>query len=451
MEADGEVVTSSSKEIGDWATRDRRCHRGTRTLAAIGAGALAIYGARTLINLFGPSLPYAMTECPGRSNDSPEFLQFLSTVTNAPVRHSHIRSFVNGPEFYPAELAAIRKARRAINMEFYEWQKGRVSDEFLVALTERARHGVEVRIVLDAIGSFTTPGSRFKELRAAGGKMFWYHPLRWNTWQYANNRSHRKLIVIDSHTAFAGGAGIADQWMWETKKGGPRWRDTVFSIEGNSVPGLISTFSENWLEASGQILSDPGQFEFRPSQEGTPSLVVSSTPAGGGTTARILFQALIQCAKKSVSVTTPYFLPDRSARHALMRAAEKRGVQVRILVAGPHIDHPAVRRVSRHNSRHLLRAGAEIFEYQPSMIHAKLMVVDDAWCVFGSTNFDHRSFALNDEINVATLDYELAASLRRDFEEDLRHSRKLTLEMLKRGGLVGDAELAEGVVLERES
>ncbi|MGC1783472.1 MAG: phospholipase D-like domain-containing protein, partial [Acidobacteriaceae bacterium] len=402
---------------------------------------MGIYTARALINLFGPSLPYSMTECPGSSNESPEFLQFLSTVTNAPVRRSRIQPFVNGPEFYPAELAAIRKARRAINMEFYEWQRGRVSDEFLAALTERARHGVEVRVVLDAIGSFTTPRSMFKELRAAGGKMFWYHPLRWDTWQFANNRSHRKLLVVDGHAAFAGGAGIADHWMWETKKGGPRWRDTVFSIEGGAVPGLLSVFSENWLEASGEILSDRKQFEFpHASPEGMPTLVVVSTPSGGGTTARILFQALIQCAKKSICVTTPYFLPDHSARRALMQAAEKRGVQVRILVAGPHIDHPTVRRMSRHNSRHLVRAGAEIFEYQPSMIHAKLMVVDDAWCVFGSTNFDHRSFALNDEVNIATLDCELAAGLRRDFEDDLRHSHKLTLEMLKRGGLVGDAE-----------
>lgn len=426
--------------------------RATRALAAIGIGAAAIYAARALINLFGPSLPYSMAECPGRSNQSPEFLQFLSTVTNAPVRRSRIRPFVNGPEFYPAELEAVRKARRAINMEFYEWKQGRVSDEFLAALTERARHGVEVRIVLDAIGSFTTPRAIFKELRAAGGKMFWYHPLRWNTWQYANNRSHRKLLVVDGHTAFVGGAGIADHWMSATKKGGPRWRDTVFSIEGGAVPGILSVFSENWLEASGEILSDPKQFEFpSPLPEGTPSLVVVSTPSGGGTTARILFQSLIQCAKKSICVTTPYFLPDHSARRALMEAARKREVSVRILVAGPHIDHRMVRRVSRHNSRHLLRAGAEIYEYQPSMIHAKLMVIDDLWCVFGSTNFDHRSFALNDEVNVATIDADLAVKLRGSFEEDLRQSRKLTLDMLKRGGLLGDLELAGGAIVERES
>lgn len=428
-----------------------RSSRTTRTLAAIGVGALAIYGARVLINLFGPSLPYSMHEYPGDSNESPEFLQFLSTVTNAPVRHARFRPLVNGPEFYPAELAAIARARRAIDMEFYEWQEGDLSSRFLAALTDKARTGVEVRIVVDAIGSFKTPRPIFNELCAAGGKMFWYHPLRWDTWQFANNRSHRKLIVIDGHTAFAGGAGIADHWMMATKKGGPRWRDTMFSIEGDAVPGLLSTFSENWLEASGEILSSSRQFGFHPSHEGAPALVVSSTPAGGGTTARTLFQALIKSAKKSICITTPYFLPDRSARHALIEAARNENVSVRILVAGPHIDHPAVRRLSRHSSRHLLRAGAEIFEYQPSMIHAKLMVIDDAWCVFGSTNFDHRSFALNDEVNVATIDRELAASLQRDFEKDLRDSRKLTLKMLTPGGLLGEIELAGGAILERES
>jgi cardiolipin synthase len=423
---------------------------GTRTLAGIGAGALALYGARVLINLFGPSLPYSMAECPGESNESSEFLEFLSLVTDAPVRRSHIRRLKNGPSFYPEEVNAIRKARHAINMEFYEFKTGEVAEVFLETLTERARKGVDVRVVLDAIGSFTTHRSYFDKLLDAGGQMYWYHPLRWNTWQNANNRTHRKLLVIDGHTAFIGGAGVADHWMQDTKQG-PRWRDDVFCVEGEAVAGLISTFSENWLEASGEILSGDNQFNFHSLPKGKPALVVSSTPSGGGTHARILFQALLNSARKSISVTTPYFLPDHSARQALIDAAGRRRVRVRILAAGPHIDHPIVRRLSRHNSRHMLKAGAEIYEYQPSMVHAKLMVVDDAWCVFGSTNFDHRSFALNDEVNIATLDRELAAVMNRDFKEDLQQSRKLTLEMLQSHSLTGEAELAAGAALERES
>ncbi len=426
-----------------------RCCAGTRALAFVGAGALAVYGARVLLNLFGPSLPYSMRECPGGSNRSPEFLEFLSLVTDAPVRQARIRALKNGDAFYPAEIAAIRKARHAVDLEFYEFKEGQVSEKFLAALAERARAGVEVRVVLDAIGSFTTRTSYFDELKAAGGEMHWYHPLRWDTWQFANNRSHRKLLVIDGHTAFVGGAGVADHWMRETRQG-PRWRDTVFQLEGEAVVGLISTFSENWLESSGKILSGHRQFEFHSGDGGVPSLVVSSTPSGGGTHARILFQALIESAQKSITITTPYFLPDRSARHALEEASQ-RGVQVRILVAGPHIDHPAVRRASRHDSRHLLQAGARIFEYQPSMIHAKTMVIDERWCVFGSTNFDHRSFALNDEVNVAAIDPELADTLIHQFREDQKESRPLTLDMLKSRRLVGDAELVAGTLLQRES
>jgi cardiolipin synthase len=433
-----------------FGARDRQRPAWQRFWAGVGIAATAVYTAKVLINLFGPALPYSMAECPGGSNDSPEFLEFLSTVTNASIRKASLQLLTNGPEFYPAELAAIRAAAHCIDMEFYTWQPGEVSDRFLAALVERAQAGIRVRILVDAIGSYRTPRRMFQPLLDVGGQMFWYHPLRWNTWQFANNRSHRKAIIIDGSVGFAGGAGIADHWMQATAQG-PRWRDSMFRIEGEAVRGLVSIFAENWLEASGAILSDPQQFAAPLPTGDCQALVVESTPAGGGTTARILFQALLTSARKSIDITTPYFLPSHSARAALIAAARERGVKVRIVVAGPHIDHPMVRRVSRHSSRHLLRAGAEIFEYQPSMIHAKLMVIDHAWCVFGSTNFDHRSFALNDELNVATRNPRLAGQMLRDFEQDLGNSKKLTLEMLTPRGPLGALELAGGSLLERES
>ena len=238
-----------------------------------------------------------MRECPGGSSDSAEFLEFLSLVTDAPVRHAHIEALKNGPEFYPQEVAAIRRARRAIDMEFYEFKEGKVSAVFLEALTERSQAGVEVRVVMDALGSFTTRASYFKELKAAGGQMRWYHPLRWNTWQFANNRSHRKMLIIDGHTAFVGGAGVADHWMMETRQG-PPWRDTVFHLQGDAVGGLISTFSENWLEASGQILTGHKQFEFQGGHRGVPALVVSSTPSGGGTLSHPVSSSHQECKEK---------------------------------------------------------------------------------------------------------------------------------------------------------
>jgi len=421
--------------------RSRNTHSpATRTLAVIGAGALLFQSARVLLNFFGPTLPYSMPGGNSFALDSPEFLQFLSLVTDGALRRSRLTRLKNGKEFYQAELAAIRRAQHAINLEFYEFGQGRVGDAMLAALTERAMAGVAVRVIVDAVGSFGTPSSYFDRFTAAGGLMRWYHPLRWDTWQNANNRTHRKLLVIDGQTGFIGGAGIADRWLYATPTR-PVWRDTVFCVEGEAVAGLISTFSENWLECSGEILSGQAQFSFRALPEGSQSFVVASTPHGGATQARILFQALIQSAREQICITTPYFLPDRSARRALAEAVRDRGVKVRILTAGPLIDHSIVRTLSRHSCRHLLRAGAEIYEYQPSMIHAKLMTVDGQWNVVGSTNFDHRSFALNDEVNLAVLDPALASVIDQDFDEDLQQSCRLTLAMLRERTLLGRAKL----------
>jgi cardiolipin synthase len=425
-------------------------HPATRALATIGAGALLLYGSRVLLDFFGPAIPYSMHGDNDFALDSDEFIQFLSLVTDGTIRHSRITRLRNGAEFYPSEIEAIRRARHAVNIEFYEFHKGRVADAMLAALTERARAGVQVRIIIDALGTFATRTSYFAELEAAGGQMHWYHPLRWDTWQHANNRTHRKLIIIDGQTGFVGGAGVADHWCYDTKKG-PSWRDTMFCVEGEAVAGLISTFSENWLESSGEILSGRQQFAFHSLPGGSPSFVVSSTPHGGGTQARILFQALIKSARETIRITSPYFLPDRSARHALIEAMQRRGVQVEILTAGPRIDHPMVRKLSRRSSRKLLAAGAKIYEYQPSMIHAKLMTVDGQWNVVGSTNFDHRSFALNDEVNLAVLDRELAAVIERDFADDVTQSRALTPEILEERTLFSRVESPMDQIIEQES
>jgi cardiolipin synthase len=425
---------------------NRKSHLATRVLAGVGVTATVVLGARLLIDFFGSAVPYAMPDKNQAALDSEEFIQFLSLVTDGTRRHSHISRLKNGVEFYPAYLDAIRRAKYAVNLEAYEFIAGQVGDEILAALTERAAAGVEVRIIVDALGSFTTPSSYFDGLRAAGGQMCFYHPLRWNTWPKMNNRTHRKLLIVDGETGFIGGADIADHWLYPTSA--PVWRDTVFCIEGEAVAGLISAFCENWLESSGEILSSSKQFGFRATPGGKESFVVLSTPHGGGTQARILFQALINSARHTIRITTPYFIPDRSAREALVEAIEKRGVAVQILTAGPLIDHPIVRRLSHHSIRRLLQAGAEIFEYEPSMIHAKLMTVDGLWNVVGSTNFDHRSFALNDEVNLAVLDAQLAATIEADFREDLQQSRQLDLSTV---GETAQAEAVVDHVLEQES
>ena len=421
----------------------------TNFLAAIGTGSLLFFGSKFLLNFFGPAIAYSMRKNVRYALDSDEFVQFLSLITDGTVRKAKLTRLKNGSHFYPAELAAVRGARTTINLEYYQFSPGEIGDAMVQALAERAHAGVEVRVIIDALGSFGTHRSFFAPLLSAGGKMHFYHPVRWNTWQHVNNRTHRKLMMIDGELGFIGGAGVADHWIKPTKSG-PAWRDTVFKVEGAATAGLISTFSENWLEASGEILCGPEQFDCKPSPEGSTSFVVSTTPHSGGTYARVLFQALINSARHSIVITTPYFLPDRSARQALIEAVRDRGVKVQILTAGPMIDHPTVRMLSRHSSRHLLKAGAEIWEYQPSMIHAKLLTVDGQWSVMGSTNFDHRSFALNDEVNLAVLDRAISATIMDDFVEDLKVSRRLTLDMLDQQ-LVGDLLYPLAHTLKQES
>ena len=396
-----------------------------------------MHGWRLGIELFGPTIRYHVDRSRLRALDSKDFVEFVGTITDAAVRaDTQVSVLANGDRFYPAELKAIRSATKTINLEAYEFLEGRVTSEFLEVLAERARSGVEVRVVVDAIGSWSTSRDYFRPLENAGGSVAWHHPVDLKSWPYLNHRSHRKLLITDGKIGFIGGAGFADHW-WNATAKGPRWRDTVFRLEGRSVDGLNAVFAENWLEATGEVLAGSGQFPFPEERDGLRSLVVASTPGDGATRARILYQVLIEQARDVINITTPYFVPDRSARHALVRAVRNRGVKLRILTAGPHSDHPATRRLSRLLASGLAKAGAEIFEYQPAMIHAKLMSIDNLWTVAGSTNFDHRSFALNDEVNIATLDPEVASAVNEDFERDLRDSRQLTLQRLQDRHLAG--------------
>jgi cardiolipin synthase len=339
----------------------------------------------------------------------------------------------NGDVFYPAELSAIASARETINLEAYIFERGKVAQQFVDALAERARAGVRVKLVVDAIGSLFTPSSFFQPIRDAGGRVEWYQPLRWYTFKRWNNRTHRKLLVIDGRIAFCGGADIGDEWL-HGSDGQPRWRDTVFRFEGNLVTGLQSTFAENWLESSGDILANDDYFPRTrendvPPGDHTEGMVVNSTPsAARGTRAHILYQTLLAYANRTIHITTPYFLPDRSSLGEIVRAARDRGVKVVVLTPGKHSDHLFTRSSSRRRYGDLLKAGVEVYEYRPSMIHAKTMVVDGLWSIVGSSNFDNRSFGLNDEVNVAFRNDDLAGHLDGDFAEDLAQSRKITYE-----------------------
>jgi cardiolipin synthase len=405
-------------------------------LAITGVGLLVLIA---LLAFFEPGLEYRITEPAQNGNwaplDSAEFARVLSALTDAlPHGDTCIEVLTNGENFYQAELAAIGSARSHICLEAYIFQKGEIGSRFIRALAERARAGVEVMVVLDALGSFNTWRHTFREITAAGGRVYWYVPFRWYNVARYNYRTHRELLVVDSRIGFVGGAGIADVWYrgkGRNRKERRPWRDTMFRVEGRAVASLQAMFAENWLEASGELLAAPHYYPDRVPEDRTlptaTALVINSTHSHGrATRARMLFQLLIASAQRSIHVTTPYFVPDRSARRALIQALECRGVEVKILVPGKHADHLLTRRSSRRLYGELLRHGVVIYEYQPSMIHTKSLVVDGAWSVVGSTNFDSRSFGLNDELNVAALDESLAARLELDFQADLAHSRRVT-------------------------
>jgi cardiolipin synthase len=399
----------------------------------LGLLALGLVCFLVILILIEPGLHYRI--CPREiSIDSAEFLRLLGALCDAEVRACDpVEVLNNGSTFYAAELAAIAGASHTIHLEAYIFERGRVANQFIEALAERARNGVRVKLVVDAIGSFFTSDETFKPLCDAGGRVEWYQPLRWKTFKRWNNRTHRKLIIIDGLTAFVGGADIGDDWLYE-RKGNPSWRDTVFCLRGDLVSGLQSTFAENWLESSGEILADDDYFPLTRSESPEPEvqtsgIVVNSTPsAARGTRAHILYQTLLAYAHTSVHITTPYFLPDRSTLAEIVKAVTKRGVKVVVLTPGKHADHLFTRASSRRRYGELLKAGAEIYEYQPSMIHVKTMVVDGLWSVVGSTNFDNRSLGLNDEVNVAVRGGDMATRLENDFQHDLQSSTRITYE-----------------------
>lgn len=394
--------------------------------------ALAFQSLIVFRAFFGPDLPYRIKRAPDGSVASDYFLSVLAALTDAEVHRSNaVEVLTNGNCFYEAELQAIRAAQRTISLEAYIFHRGDIGGRFVEALTARARAGVKVKLVIDYLGSFSTPRSYFKPLIQAGGQLKWYHSLRPDLLPQFNNRTHRELLVVDGRVGFIGGAGIADQW-YRGMSGRPPWRDTVVRVEGPVVASLQSAFAQNWLRTAGEVLAADDYFDFRQADGGSIGLIVNSTPAAGSTRARILFQVLIASAKRRIYITTPYFLPDKSAREAIIRAVRHSHVEVKILTPGRRSDHPATRNSSRHLYGQLLKHGAEIYEYQPVMIHAKTMVVDDLWAVVGSTNFDHRSFELNDEVNLAILDPAVSLRLIRDFERDLEQSKRVTYEQWRR-------------------
>jgi cardiolipin synthase len=378
-----------------------------------------------VVALFTPGINYRLSR--RTPVDEEGFLYTIQSTCQAALhRGNRVDILTNGAQFYPAMLDAIRGATRSINMELYIFEPGRIADQFVTALSERARHGVNVTIVVDAVGSFSLRGRPVRRLRKAGCRIEWYQRFQWYSLARLNNRTHRELLIVDGRIAFAGGAGIADWWAHRRKRQQP-WRDTMARFEGPVVAALQGVAAENWLECCGEILTGPEYFpDLQPAGDMT-AFVVRSSPSDRATVSRVTFQLLMEGAEQQLHISTPYFLPDRALRRAIVGIA-RRGVDVTIIVPGRITDQRWVRYASRRMWGPLLEAGVRIFEYRNTMMHAKVMIVDGAWAILGTTNMDNRSFEHNDEVNVAMLDPAVATRLLADYQQDLADSDEVTLE-----------------------
>ncbi len=353
------------------------------------------------------------------------FLQTMHALTGAPLSEGNqVTILKNGVQIFPSMLSAIRSAKKTINLEFYIYWDGSVGRDFAEALAERARAGVQIKVILDAVGSAPMSQSLIDFLARNGVDLEWYHPLRWYTLSRLNHRTHRKVLVVDGEVGFTGGVGIADSWLGDADSK-DHWRETVARVEGPVVTQMQFAFMDNWVKSRGELLTGLDYFPATAQRGNHLTQVIKSSPSEGSSTAKLLYIISIVSAIRSIYISSAYFVPDSDTIRAL-EGAVRRGVDVRVIVPGEHSDVPIVRQASRLHYEGLLRRGIKIFEYQPTMMHAKTMVVDGIWTTVGSSNFDDRSFRLNDEVNVNVYDEPIAAQMEAMFFDDLAKSVEIT-------------------------
>jgi cardiolipin synthase len=361
------------------------------------------------------------------SIDSPQFLRSMGALLGpAIVPGNHVQTLVNGDEIFPAMLAEVRGAKKSITFETYIYWSGTIGKEFSDALSERARAGVRVFVLLDWAGAGKMEDSYLDDMKKAGVQIEKYHPLRWYNISRMNNRTHRKLLIVDGKVGFTGGVGIADQWNGNAQDP-DHWRDTHFRIEGPVVAQIQAAFMDNWIKTRGRVLHGEDFFPALTPVGEDAAQMFKSSPGEGAESMRLMYLLSISSAQKSIELSSSYFVPDDLTIET-MTEAMRRGVRIRVIVPGGKIDTEVVRKASRARWGKLLEAGVEISEYQPTMFHCKVMVVDDLWVSVGSTNFDNRSFRLNDEANLNVYDGKFAQQQTAIFNEDLKKSRRITLE-----------------------
>ena len=371
------------------------------------------------------AIPHRYSAC------DPQFRHTSSHLLGPPVVNGNrVTTLLNGDQAFAAMLQAIRSAKHSITFEGYIFWSGEIAQRFTDAFSERARAGVPTHLVLDWLGSKKMDRKHLKQMRQAGVQIVRYRPLRWYTLDRMNKRTHRKILVVDGKIGFVGGIGIADPYAGHAQDR-DHWRDSQFQFEGPVVAQLQSDFLDNWIKTGGVLLDGPEYFPSLDSVGPQMAQAFHSSPGDGVESLRLIYLLAISAASERILIANPYFVPNKLAVGMLVDA-RRRGVDIEIIVPGPILDAGVVRRASRAKWGPLLEAGVKIYEYQPTFYHTKVMVVDDCWVSVGSTNFDNRSFRLNDEANINVFDQRFAGEQIRIFAEDRARSKKVTLEEWRR-------------------
>jgi cardiolipin synthase A/B len=356
---------------------------------------------------------------------SPEFLRAAEALTGAPISWgSDVELLINGDRIFPRYLDAIRSAERSVCLVTYVYWRGDIAHEVADALCERASAGVQCNVIIDAVGGLKLEPEVVDRMVDSGVRVCRFRPPRVYAVRRLNNRTHRKILVADGRVGLTGGVGIAEEWTGDAQDA-DHWRDTHVRVEGPVVRGLFGAFAENWLEATGEVLAGEDYLPDIPEREGGgPMMVVRSSSGVGDTNVEALYYLAIAAARETLDITAAYFVPRPAFTEALQDCAE-RGVRTRVLVPGPNVDKPPLWVAGRAAYDDLLAAGVEIYEYQPTMLHAKTMTVDGAWSSVGSVNFDNRSFQLHDEATLCVTSKSFARELTAQFERDLEVSERI--------------------------
>ncbi|SDD17003.1 cardiolipin synthase [Paraburkholderia lycopersici] len=365
------------------------------------------------------------------ASDNPQFIRSMGLLLGLPVvGGNRFEVLVNGDEIFPLMLEGIRSAQCTITFETFIYWSGAIGEEVARALSDKARAGIAVHVLLDWVGSSKMDRRYLQMLRDAGAQVIKYHKPHWTGLGRMNDRTHRKLLVIDGRIGFTGGVGIADEWAGHAQDE-KHWRDTHFRVEGPAVGQMQAVFMDNWVKSTGNVLHGPEYFPRIDAAGGGLAHMFSSSPSGGSDDMQLMYLMAITAATHSIDLSSAYFVPDKLTINAIVEAA-KRGVNVRIVTPGKRIDTHTVREASRACWGDLLAAGIRMYEYQPTMFHCKLIVVDEYLVSVGSTNFDSRSFKLNDEANLNIYDRDFARRQTAIFDGDIAHAKRITLDGWRR-------------------